>query len=234
MISSLKTNCKIKTYIQRLNCVRIGQCLLLGQCCAACSSAKTNERSKESRKRKSDGEIHIFHNERYFSEDDWKKKSEIINKKLKASKTREARLAEKFQDQLIDLESDDHNDLAWIMDNENNNIPEDMKTLWHQQIEITQTASKNGYRWHPKIIKLCLELYCKNPHVLEPLRNVMHLPSNRSIRYYKNKCEQQSGWNKNIVEWCLKDARERNLRECDYWGGFVIDEMKIEVMIILL
>jgi hypothetical protein len=27
----------------------------------------------------------------------------------------------------------------------------------------------------------------------------------------------------------MRDAEARNLRECDMWGGFVIDEMKIEV-----
>jgi len=32
-----------------------------------------------------------------------------------------------------------------------------------------------------------------------------------------------------MVEWCKQAALENNLKDCDYWGGFVIDEMKIEV-----
>ncbi|KAM7437563.1 hypothetical protein ABFA07_012832 [Porites harrisoni] len=90
------------------------------------------------------------------------------------------------------------------------------------------TKSKRGYRWHPKIIRLCIDLYCKNPHVLDPLRKFIILPSNRTIRLYKNKVEEKPGWNDQVLKWCLETAQEKNLREEDYWGGFVIDEMKIQ------
>ena len=33
---------------------------------------------------------------------------------------------------------------------------------------------------------MCLELYCKNPHVLDPLRKYLILPSNKTIRYKKD------------------------------------------------
>ena len=29
---------------------------------------------------------------------------------------------------------------------------------------------------------------------------------------------------------CEQAAKEKNLKDCDYWGGFVIDEMKVEVI----
>ena len=35
------------------------------------------------------------------------------------------------------------------------------------------------------------------------------------------------------MEWCLEEAKKRGLKEEDYWGGFVIDEMKIEVQRLL-
>lgn len=52
-------------------------------------------------------------------------------------------------------------------------------------------------------MKLCVELYAKNPHVLDPLRKFIYLPSNRTIRYvifnenktqifYSNNYEYQS------------------------------------------
>ncbi|KAK3753777.1 hypothetical protein QZH41_014231 [Actinostola sp. cb2023] len=95
-------------------------------------------------------------------------------KKLKAAKVREERLMAKFERELLAMEEEDHNDLKKMMeDNGKENLPEDMMTLWDQQKKILETSSSKGYRWHPKIIKLCLELYCKNPHVLEPLRKVM-------------------------------------------------------------
>ena len=43
--------------------------------------------------------------------------------------------------------------------------------------------------------------------------------------------EEKPGWNDQVLKWCLETAQEKNLREEDYWGGFVIDEMKIQVCI---
>ena len=46
---------------------------------------------------------------------------------------------------------------------------------------------------------------------------------------YKNKVEQSPGWNDNVLEWCLKEANPKGLKDQDHWGGFAIDEMKIQV-----
>ncbi|KAK3747781.1 hypothetical protein QZH41_010671, partial [Actinostola sp. cb2023] len=69
------------------------------------------------------------------------------------------------------------------------------------------------------IMKLCVELYCKNPHVLDPLRKVICLSSNRTIRHLKNKVEQKPGWNSAMLKWCLEEAKKNHLREQDFWGG---------------
>lgn len=52
-------------------------------------------------------------------------------------------------------------------------------------------------------------------------------------RLYKNKIEEKPGWNDQVLRWCLETAQERALRTEDYWGGFLIDEMKIQVCVIL-
>ena len=41
--------------------------------------------------------------------------------------------------------------------------------------------------------------------------------------------DEQPGWNDCVLKWCAQEAKERNLQEQDYWGGLVIDEMKIQV-----
>jgi len=48
---------------------------------------------------------------------------------------------------------------------------------------------------------------------------------------YKNKVEQETGWSDKILMWCLNEVKEKGLKEHDLWGGFVIDEMKIQVII---
>ena len=52
-------------------------------------------------------------------------------------------------------------------------------------------------------------------------------------RLYKNKIEEKPGWNDQVLRWCLETAQERGLRTEDYWRGFLIDEMKIQVCVIL-
>ena len=49
------------------------------------------------------------------------------------------------------------------------------------------------------------------------------------IRYYKNKIEQKPGWDENMLKWCLEEAKANNLKPQDYMGGFILDEMKIQV-----
>ena len=57
--------------------------------------------------------------------------------------------------------------------------------------------------------------------------NSIFLPS----RYYKNSIPQQSGLNKDVIDWCRKEAERLKLKSEDYWGGLIFDEMKIQVKI---
>ena len=41
---------------------------------------------------------------------------------------------------------------------------------------------------------------------------------------------QRPGWDSDILKWCLKEDKDNNLKPKDYIGGFVIDEMKIQVL----
>ena len=50
-----------------------------------------------------------------------------------------------------------------------------------------------------------------------------------STRFYKNRIEESPGWNEQVLGWCLEAARDKEVRKENYWGGFVIDEMKIQV-----
>ena len=58
----------------------------------------------------------------------------------------------------------------------------------------------------------------------------MHVNVFMSDRHHKNKVEQKPGWNSNLLKWCFQEAKKGNLKEQDYWGGFVLDEMKIQVV----
>lgn len=110
--------------------------------------------------------------------------TEKLTEEVKACKNtalRESYWREKYFSQCVEMEKEDHKDLCKIFADAKN-VPEEMADLWKQQEKISQTGSKNGFRWHPKVMRLCLELCCKNPHVLDPLCQFLTLPSNKTIR----------------------------------------------------
>lgn len=37
------------------------------------------------------------------------------------------------------------------------------------------------------------------------------------------------GWKLEVLTWCLNAAKESGLKQADYMGSFVIDEMKIQL-----
>ena len=50
-------------------------------------------------------------------------------------------------------------------------------------------------------------------------------------RYYKNSVSQEEGWNDEMISWCQKEAERQNLKPEEYWGGLLMDEMKIQVYV---
>ena len=48
-------------------------------------------------------------------------------------------------------------------------------------------------------------------------------------RLHTNKVQEAVGWNDKMIQWCLKEANEKGFRECDFWGEFALDKMKIQV-----
>ncbi|KAK3705932.1 hypothetical protein QZH41_008519, partial [Actinostola sp. cb2023] len=82
---------------------------------------------------------------------------------------------------------------------------------------LKDLGEKPTMKLKKRIIRLCLDLYCKNPHVLDSLR-----------KHYKSKIEQKPGWNPQVLNWCFEEARKQALKEQDFWGGLLLDEMKIQ------
>lgn len=64
---------------------------------------------------------------------------------------RETYWRRKFVDESIEIEEDDHYDLSSMFRGvSKEKVPEDLTCLWEQQMQITDTEVKRGYRWHPK------------------------------------------------------------------------------------
>ena len=86
-----------------------------------------------------------------------------------------------------------------------NNVPPFMKLFWQEQQKYVQ-ASRNGVRYHPMLIRFCLNLVSKSPSAYEELRynekdgtGFLILPSQRRLRDFRNYIKPQRGFNKEII-----------------------------------
>ena len=64
---------------------------------------------------------------------------------------RERYWKDKFLDESVQLEDEDHLDLSLLLERvKKEKVPDEMQCLWDQQKKILKTKSKFGFRWHPK------------------------------------------------------------------------------------
>ena len=81
-----------------------------------------------------------------------------------------------------------------------------MKLFWEEQQKYIIATSKSGIRYHPMVIKYCLSLAAKSPGAYEELRfdekkgtGILVLPSQRTLRDYRNYIKPKRGFNEQVV-----------------------------------
>lgn len=92
-------------------------------------------------------ECKIKCNHRYMSREQILLKLDATKKKYLAEK----RKREKVEEEMLEMEEEDHFDLKEMMRKvDKEDVPEDMVLFWKQQQEIFHTSSSKCYRWHPR------------------------------------------------------------------------------------
>ena len=117
------------------------------------------------------------------------------------------------------------NDIDHIMKENNENVTPFMKLFYEQQ-KIARASG--SMRYHPMIIRFSLSLASKSASAYDELRTsgILHLPSRRTLRDYRNAIKPTAGFNSEIVDELKKltaaySAIERNI-------VLSFDEMKIQ------
>ena len=108
-----------------------------------------------------------------------------------------------------------------------------MRLFWEEQQRYLRTQDNRQIRYHPAIIKYCLSIAAKSSSVYEQLRldtkdgtGILQLPSQRTLRKYRNYITPQQGFNPQII----KDLEEktRNFSDSERYVSILIDEMKVQ------
>ena len=92
-------------------------------------------------------------------------------------------------------------------------VPPFMKLFWQEQQKYVTLSSPSCIRYHPMIIKFCLNLAAKSSSAHKDLRyynktgtGVLVLPSLRTLRDYKNYIRPARGFNPDIVNELAKKS----------------------------
>lgn len=157
---------------------------------------------------------------------------ERIKLRLQSERLKCAELERQLHDMRSELEKssvkvDDElsKDLTTILGNHENVTPF-MNLFWQEQKKLLASKS-TGVRYHPMIIRYCLSLAAKSPSCYEELRksNILKLPSQRTLRDYRNCIRPRTGFHEDIIE-------ELNVQSNSYFDVqryvvLLFDEMKV-------
>ena len=108
-----------------------------------------------------------------------------------------------------------------------------MRLFWTEQQKYLRTNNKSQLRYHPDIIKFCLSISAKSSSAYNQLKlddkdgsGILVLPSQRTLRNYRNYIKPQTGFDPKIVADLTK--RTRNFSDPERFVSIVIDEMKVQ------
>ena len=209
----LSPNGKVAAYVDD-DCgsktVRASDCELICPSikCDACKSYRVNLRAMYNRWSKHhavDGSDTSSHtNDRYLSTPEKKTRMDHLRKRVYAAEEEVKRLKDrvhKLLEQGEAVERELHSDLANIMhentDHIRNLYPENSfaRLLWDEQLKAASKDPRQ-VRWHPMLIKWCLNLKLLSSSAYHALRTsgFLKLPSERTLRDYIYPLFYQQTW----------------------------------------
>ena len=137
---------------------------------------------------------------------DSRKKVTMLTKRIEAVCTKES----------ISVDHALHQDLADIMKGESSSVQQALpdgsfrKLLWQQQVNALTSKDPRQRRWHPLIIKWCLNLKMMSSAAYHNLRTsrMLVLPSERTLRDYSNVVKSGDGFSIDVILQLFEDARQ--------------------------
>ena len=226
--------------------VRTGSCELVGksQKCSSCKSYRDTLRAMYNRwcKRRtcemSDTSSHS--NERYLNTPEKKAKMSKLKQRAhmaeKEIQKLRVRIAELTQQQGDSIDPILHGDLLTIMNENYDQIkqayPEGSfaRLFWEEQLKAASVKDPRQIRWHPLMIKWCLNLKLISSAAYHTVRTsgFLRLPSERTLRDYTHYFKSQPGFQPELNQHLQKEIRINSLPQSKRYVALLIDEMKIK------
>ena len=159
---------------------------------------------------------------------------ELRTTKQLVSKLR-SRLAHLIDTEGHVLDPEINDDLSSILSNKENfgnELPDGSfrRLLWEQQLQALSCNNPRQIRWHPVMIKWCLNIKLRSSSAYRALRDsgFMKLPSERTLRDYTHWTKVTSGFQPSSFERLLVDMKYNELEEWQKFAVLLHDEVKIK------
>lgn len=104
------------------------------------------------------------------------------------------------------------------------------RLLWEEQLKATSAKDPRQVRWHPVLIKWCLNLKLLSGSAYHALRTsgFLRLPSERTLRDYIHYFSSKPGFQSEVHKQLLDEANLASLSESRRYVSLILDEMKIK------
>ena len=165
-----------------------------------------------------------------------------LTKSLKATRLQAARLMEKQLKATVEAEGVDVGDVGVseglqqaMVDNASaifTKYPPDSfgRLFWEQQAKAHKTSDPRGYRWHPMMIKWCLNLYLSSAKGYDNVRasGVLKLPNKSTLASYIHWTPATSGFTTDSLKQLCRELKLPERQEHQKYVIIVHDEMKVK------
>jgi len=104
------------------------------------------------------------------------------------------------------------------------------RIFWDQQLQAAKIGNLRQMRWHPCMIKWCLNLRLISSAAYHAMRSsgFITLPSERTLRDYTNYIKGRLGFQPQVLEMLQKESNVNGLPETRRYVMLSLDEMKIK------
>ncbi|XP_072027683.1 uncharacterized protein [Amphiura filiformis] len=159
----------------------------------------------------------------------------VKNQKQKANRLLERKLHDVVENDSIDVgDSEVSEGLHEVMKEETDKIVKEFEPgsfghlFWQQQTKALQTENPKGHRWHPMVIKWCLNLRMASRKAYQNVTGVLKLPNESTLRSYIHWTRPTSGFTVDAVKQLLSQLKINEREEYQKYVIIVHDEMKIQ------
>lgn len=222
--------------------VRTAACTILscGSKCNSCCQYRSHLRSMHSRWSRKRSIPAKNGNNRYLTTPQKANKLKSLQVRAQTAEKEVKRLKEAITESTardgVQVPPDLHDDLSSIMESNNDTVLQDFppgsfrRLFWDEQLKANRVKDTRQMRWHPMMIRWCLNLKLLSSSSYHALRTsgFIKLPSERTLRDYTHFFNTKPGFQVEVGEMLVRDVKLSELPDWKKHVVLLLDEMKIK------